>query len=64
VVKFKKPVKKGRAKKYNKTMGKRNIRVSHSAYGDKITICINFECVLRKKTKCFGFEGCPGFKSR
>lgn len=35
-----------------------------SAYGDVVTICANAGCVLRKKAKCFGFEGCPGFKAR
>jgi|GEM_PF-6502827 hypothetical protein len=35
------------------------------AYGDKVSICINTDCVLRKKAGgCLGFEGCPGFKSR
>ncbi len=34
------------------------------AYGDKIPICVNIGCALRKKAKCFGFEGCPGFKAR
>jgi hypothetical protein len=35
------------------------------AYGDKVSICINADCVLRKKAGgCLGFEGCPGFKSR
>lgn len=38
---------------------------SFSAYGDKITLCINTDCLLRKKAGgCLGFEGCPGFKSR
>jgi len=31
------------------------------AYGDKVTICVNTGCIMRKKAKCFGFEGCPGF---
>jgi hypothetical protein len=34
------------------------------AYGDKLTICTNAECVMRKKANCSGFEGCPGFKGR
>lgn len=35
------------------------------AYGDKVSICINTDCMLRKKAGgCLGFEGCPGFKSR
>jgi hypothetical protein len=33
-----------------------------SAYGETKPICMNAGCVLRKKAKCFGFEGCPGFK--
>lgn len=35
-----------------------------SAYGDEASICTNAGCVLRKKAKCFGFEGCPGFQGR
>lgn len=39
--------------------------VSGRAYGDKVSICINTDCMLRKKAGgCLGFEGCPGFKSR
>ncbi|MBI5846721.1 MAG: hypothetical protein HZB31_01990 [Nitrospirae bacterium] len=35
------------------------------AYGDNVSICINTDCMLRKKAGgCLGFEGCPGFKSR
>jgi len=35
------------------------------AYGEKVSLCINTDCVLRKKAGgCLGFEGCPGFKSR
>jgi len=37
---------------------------SSAAYGDKATICANAGCALRKKAKCFGFEGCPGFKAK
>jgi hypothetical protein len=37
---------------------------SHNAYGDKVPICANTGCALRKKAKCFGFEGCPGFQSK
>jgi hypothetical protein len=38
---------------------------SSKAYGDKTPICMNTDCTLRKKAGgCFGFEGCPGFKSR
>ncbi len=33
-----------------------------SAYGETAPICMNAGCVLRKKAKCFGFEGCPGFQ--
>jgi hypothetical protein len=35
-----------------------------SAYGEDVPICTNAGCVLRKKAKCFGFEGCPGFKGK
>jgi hypothetical protein len=34
------------------------------AYGDTVTICVNAGCIMRKKAKCFGFEGCPGFMGR
>jgi len=34
------------------------------AYGDKVPICANIGCMLRKKAKCFGFEGCPGFQAK
>ena len=37
---------------------------SSNAYGDKIPICANTSCALRKKAKCSGFEGCPGFQTR
>jgi hypothetical protein len=37
---------------------------SSDAYGDKMTICANTGCTLRKKAKCSGFEGCPGFQAR
>jgi hypothetical protein len=38
---------------------------SSKAYGDKTPICMNSDCTLRKKAGgCFGFEGCPGFKSK
>jgi len=37
---------------------------SSDAYGDKTPICANIGCALRKKAKCFGFEGCPGFQSK
>lgn len=40
-------------------------RASCKAYGDKVSLCINTDCVLRKKAGgCLGFEGCPGFKAR
>ncbi|NJD55178.1 MAG: hypothetical protein FIA94_02095 [Nitrospirae bacterium] len=40
-------------------------RQSSAAYGGTTPICINTDCTLRKKAGgCFGFEGCPGFKSR
>ena len=34
------------------------------AYGDASPICLNAECVMRRRAKCLGFEGCPGFKGR
>lgn len=37
---------------------------SSDAYGDKIPICANTGCELRKKAKCSGFEGCPGFQTK
>ena len=37
---------------------------SSDAYGDKVPICANIGCALRKKAKCFGFEGCPGFQAK
>ncbi|MGE5300003.1 MAG: hypothetical protein ACM3MB_03445 [Acidobacteriota bacterium] len=40
------------------------VRRQEHAYGGETTICVNGGCVLRKKAKCFGFEGCPGFKGR
>jgi hypothetical protein len=40
------------------------VRRQEKAYGDQTTICMNGGCALRKKAKCFGFEGCPGFKGR
>jgi len=48
-----------------KTPALRKAGKSSHAYGDKASICINTDCALRKKAGgCFGFEGCPGFKSR
>jgi hypothetical protein len=45
--------------------GQKETRASFAAYGDTSPICINADCTLRKKAGgCFGFEGCPGFKSR
>jgi hypothetical protein len=44
--------------------GRPPARRQESAYGDETTICMNGGCVLRKKAKCFGFEGCPGFKGK
>lgn len=35
-----------------------------NAYGDRVPICMNIGCVLRKKSQCYGFEGCPGFKGK
>ncbi len=37
-------------------------RRQEEAYGEKRSICMNAGCAMRKKAKCFGFEGCPGFK--
>ncbi len=48
----------------NNRPGRLEYKVRESAYGDEVTICANSGCVLRKKAKCFGFEGCPGFKGR
>ena len=39
-------------------------RLSHAAYGDRVPICSNTGCVMRKQAACFGFEGCPGFKAK
>jgi hypothetical protein len=33
-------------------------------YGESVCICLNAGCLMRKKAKCLGFEGCPGFKGR
>jgi hypothetical protein len=54
---MKKPSKKNTAKS-------KTDKVRSSAYGEKVTICANTGCALRKKAKCFGFEGCPGFKAK
>ncbi len=48
----------------NKRPGKPLFKPRKSAYGDEVPICANSGCVLRKKAKCSGFEGCPGFKGR
>ncbi|MDA8240115.1 MAG: hypothetical protein M0Z67_07065 [Nitrospiraceae bacterium] len=40
------------------------VRRQENAYGGETTICMNGGCLLRKKAKCFGFEGCPGFKGK
>jgi hypothetical protein len=58
-----------KAKKINSGRGAKkkswdDSRIRANAYGGKVTICINAECILRKKAKCFGFEGCPGFKGK
>jgi len=50
--------------KTKKSPAKDNTRKTYRAYGESVTICINKDCILRKKAKCYGFEGCPGFKSR
>jgi hypothetical protein len=51
-------------KEMSATDKKQKKSVSHNAYGDKVPICANTGCALRKKAKCYGFEGCPGFQSR
>jgi len=51
--------KRGKAQPTKKQQSK-----SSDAYGDKIPICANTCCALRKKAKCFGFEGCPGFQAK
>lgn len=59
--------KKTRLKKSSKESGAKNPQPrvkSYDAYGDKVTICANAGCALRKKAKCYGFEGCPGFKTK
>jgi hypothetical protein len=43
---------------------KSNEKRQGAAYGDTVTICSNAECIMRKKAKCSGFEGCPGFKGK
>ncbi|RPI33366.1 MAG: hypothetical protein EHM54_10850 [Nitrospiraceae bacterium] len=43
---------------------KRHQAKSSDAYGDKAPICANIGCAMRKKAKCFGFEGCPGFQAK
>jgi hypothetical protein len=48
------------AKNPRRTGGRRQ----ESAYGDEASICLNAECIMRKRAKCLGFEGCPGFKGR
>ncbi len=40
------------------------VRRQETAYGGDASICLNAGCVMRKKAKCFGFEGCPGFKGK
>ncbi len=47
-----------------KQPGKPEYKPRESAYGEEVPICANSGCVLRKKAKCFGFEGCPGFKGK
>ena len=49
----------------SKVSSGKNIGPSSRAYGEKVSLCINTDCMLRKKAGgCLGFEGCPGFKSR
>jgi len=49
----------------SKVSSARYAGTSRKAYGDKVSLCINTDCILRKKAGgCLGFEGCPGFKSR
>jgi len=47
-----------------KAANNKEVRRQERAYGEEATICLNAGCVLRKKARCFGFEGCPGFKGR
>jgi len=39
-------------------------KFQENAYGDTVSICLNAECIMRKRAKCLGFEGCPGFKGK
>jgi hypothetical protein len=48
--------------KQGRKAARNNVRRQERAYGDNATICTNADCILRKKARCFGFEGCPGFK--
>jgi hypothetical protein len=57
-------MKKKKASLSSRMMGSNAVRRQQYAYGDQTTICTNAGCVLRKKAKCFGFEGCPGYKGR
>ena len=42
------------------------VTVGHRAavYGDRTAICGNAECKMRKNARCYGYEGCPGFKGK
>lgn len=51
-------------RKQDRPSGRPAKKNARSAYGDAASICINTACALRKKAKCFGFEGCPGFQAR
>jgi hypothetical protein len=58
-------MKQGRKAERKKTdAAKTRVRRQQKAYGDDVPICVNAQCVMRKKAGCFGFEGCPGFKGK
>jgi hypothetical protein len=59
-MKKKKPSSQSRVNSPRKAGGKRQ----ENAYGDTVSICLNAECIMRKRAKCVGFEGCPGFKGK
>jgi hypothetical protein len=44
--------------------GDKKQRKAYAVYGDKVPICINAKCIMRKQAACFGFEGCPGFRAK
>jgi len=60
----KKQVGRNKGLKKNEGGSRPDIRRQENAYGEKTPICVNIGCVMRKKAKCFGFEGCPGFREK